>query len=150
MSRCIGITKTGKKCRAPVKEERECKYYCCKAHEPYNMDFFQMGCFICGESEFKKGIELEHLKCGHVLHKSCYTEWFIEHSTYQSKVCMICRNEVYSKSVEEEEVKEYKKNKKGVKKKVIKDDARHILNVIQSIQKKKDTEVNLEFPLKSI
>ncbi len=63
---------------------------------------------------------------------------------------MICRNEVYSKSVEEEEVKEYKKNKKGVKKKVIKDDARHILNVIQSIEKKKDTEVNLDFPLKSI
>ncbi len=145
MNRCIGITKTGKKCRAPVKEERECKYYCCKAHEPFNMDFFEMGCFICGESEFKKGSDLVHLKCGHVLHKPCYTEWFIEHSTYDSKVCMICRNEVHKKI--EEEMKDFVKNKKGVIKSVFK--VGHCMSMSDKILERivdENKPVVLEFP----
>jgi hypothetical protein len=147
MNRCIGITKSGKKCRAPVQEGRECKFYCCKSHEPFNMDFFQMGCFVCCETEFKSN-ELTHLKCGHVLHKSCYTEWFLEHSTYEGRVCMICRFELYKKEGDSIEIKEFYKNKKGVKKKAeLIMNYRSFLDKIQTTQ----TEVKpllLEFPLK--
>jgi hypothetical protein len=106
-----------------------------------------MGCFVCSETDFK-GNELMHLKCGHVLHKSCYTEWFLEHSTYEGRVCMICRFELYKKEGDEVEIKEFYKNKKGVKKKGgLMMSYRSMLDKISTTQ----TEVKpivLEFPLK--
>ena len=147
MSRCIGITKTGKKCRAPIQEGRDSKYFCCKSHEPFNMDFMEMGCFVCSESEFKPN-EIVFLKCKHVLHKSCYTEWFMDHSTYKEKVCMICREEVYKKSEEKDDEREYIKTTKGVKKKKMGvDNYRNILDKIYAIKNEKK-EIHLEFPLK--
>ena len=144
MSRCIGITKTGKKCRAPIQEGRDNKYFCCKSHEPFNMDFLEMGCFVCSEREFKSN-EIVYLKCKHVLHKSCYTEWFMDHSTFKEKVCMICREEVYKKREEVE--KEYMKSTKGVKKKMKMESYRSILDKIYETKNEK-REIHLEFPLK--
>ena len=143
MSRCISITKTGKKCRAPIQEGCNSKYFCCKSHEPFNMDFIEMGCFICSERDLKPN-EIVFLKCKHVLHKSCYMEWFMDHSTYQDKVCMICRNEVYKKR---EDMKEYTINSKGVKKNVKMGNYRNILESIFATKDEKK-EIHLEFPLK--
>ena len=121
MNRCIGYTKTEKKCRAPVSETRENKYFCCKNHEPFNMDFFKDGCFICSDTEIDKK-ELKLLKCGHIMHQPCFEEWLKDHSTYDGRICLVCRYEIDKRNdqfdVIDIPIKNWVINAKGVKKSV--------------------------------
>jgi hypothetical protein len=111
MNRCIGYTKTGKKCRAPLKGDR--KYFCCESHKPYNKEIVEEeGCCICSENDFKKG-ELRMYRCGHAVHKECYQEW-LKFSTYKEPVCMVCREPI-EKKLEKKINEEYDINEKGVK-----------------------------------
>ncbi len=111
LRRCIGYTKNGKKCRSIINGEREDKFFCCDGHRPYNMEIFEQGCCICSEVNYGKG-DLSMFRCGHVVHKKCYKEW-LEHSTYESRICIFCRYEIDKK--EQIEESEWIRNVKGVK-----------------------------------
>ena len=114
MNRCIGYTKTGKKCRAPLKEGF--KYFCCENHKPYNKEIVEEdGCCICSETDFGKG-ELRMYRCGHAVHRECYQEW-LKFSTYKESVCMVCREPI-EKKLEKKINLEYDINEKGVKTKL--------------------------------
>ncbi len=111
MNRCIGYTKTGKKCRAPLKGDK--RYFCCDNHKPYNKEIIEEdGCCICSENDFKRG-ELKMYRCGHAVHKECYQEW-LKFSTYKEAVCMVCREPI-DKKMEKKVNEEYDINGKGVK-----------------------------------
>ena len=88
--RCNGYTKTNKKCRNIIKENQN--FYCCKDHEPYNMDIFQNGCFICSEN-INSSKELIYFKCKHIVHRTCYNEW-LKYSKYDNPICILCRKEI--------------------------------------------------------
>ena len=90
INRCNGYTKTGKKCRSKLIEKE--KFYCCKNHEPLNMDIFNSGCFMCCEN-VESTKELIYFKCKHIVHRKCYDEW-IGYSNYTNPICMICRKEI--------------------------------------------------------
>ena len=90
INRCNGYTKNGKKCRSKLTEKE--KFYCCKNHEPHNMDIFSSGCFMCCEN-IESTKELIYFKCKHIVHRKCYDEW-TEYSNYSNPICMICRKEI--------------------------------------------------------
>ena len=41
--------------------------------------------------------EIIYFPCKHAFHKPCYDEW-LNFSTYENNICMICRNEVFQES----------------------------------------------------
>lgn len=89
-SRCIGYSKNNKKCRTRFKKSAN-KYFCCKLHEPINMEIFTEGCIMC--SEKIPANEIVILRCKHAFHKNCLSEWFI-YSTYNTLNCPLCRKEL--------------------------------------------------------
>jgi hypothetical protein len=89
VNRCHGYTKNNKKCRAKTSNN---KLFCCTAHEPINNDIILDGCFICSEN-IETTNEIIYFNCKHAFHKPCYMDW-IMFSTYETPICMICRNEV--------------------------------------------------------
>ncbi len=95
MNRCIGYTKTNKKCRNILKNAKY-NYFCCEEHLPYNIDILEDGCFLCMETNLKKE-DLKMLKCKHLVHNSCFEEWK-NHSTYDEDICIICRRELVNKN----------------------------------------------------
>jgi len=88
-NRCIAITKNNKKCRAKINKD---SFFCCPSHEPYNIDLFEKGCFMCME-KIEKSSEIIYFECKHLFHKPCYLEW-LTYSTYEKPICLICRNDV--------------------------------------------------------
>ncbi len=119
MNRCIGYNKNKKRCRAPISVSRENQLFCCKSHEPFNMEIFEDGCFICGETEIKRE-EYKMAQCGHLLHKECHDKW-LEHSVYSEDVCYMCRQEV-KKKIEMNQERKWIRTTKGVKKSIDNDD----------------------------
>ena len=105
-NRCNGYTKTGKKCRTLIKEIG--KFYCCKNHEPINVEILSSGCFICCEN-IENTRELIYFKCKHVVHRTCYDSW-LEYSNYDNPICIICRKEINICNT----LEDTKKNKKKV------------------------------------
>ena len=110
-NRCSGFTKTGKRCRAKIDED---KFYCCKEHEPYNMEIHTDGCFMCTDN-ITSSKELIQFKCKHVVHRCCYNEW-IKYSNYNVPICMLCRGELKHNTdnyeINDDIPIEYKNNKK--------------------------------------
>lgn len=88
INRCIAITKNYKKCRAITKNNN---LFCCDNHLPINKEIINDGCFICME-KITKSNELIYFNCKHVFHKPCYNEWLL-YSTYETSICLICRND---------------------------------------------------------
>ncbi len=99
-NRCIGLTKTNKKCRAIIKNN---EIFCCKEHYPFNTDLIEDFCFICQE-KVEKSNDILFLKCRHAFHKPCFIEW-LQYSTYENPICLFCRSVVFKNQREE------KKNK---------------------------------------
>ena len=124
-NRCNGYTKTGKKCRTKLIEKGQ--FYCCKNHEPHNMDIFSSGCFMCCEN-IESTKELIYFKCKHIVHRKCYDEW-TEYSNYSNPICMICRKEVHNNNVNINII-DSKKNKNKV---VIKQDYNNNIDYINNI-----------------
>ena len=93
VNRCIGIMKNGKKCRTRLRINQY--LFCCEGHKPLNSEIIEDGCFCCMEKiiNHKDGI---FFKCKHLVHKSCFLEWSKNNSTYETPICLICRNEVYN------------------------------------------------------
>ena len=120
-NRCNGYTKTGKKCRTKLTEKG--KFYCCKNHEPHNMDIFSTGCFMCCEN-IESTKELIYFKCKHIVHRKCYDDW-TRYSNYSNLICMICRKEVHNNNIIDS-----KKNKNKV---VIKQDYNNNIDYINNI-----------------
>ncbi len=89
-NRCSGFTKSGKKCRAKIEEEN--KFYCCKDHEPFNIEIHSEGCFMCTDN-ITSSKELIQFKCKHAVHRCCFNEW-IKFSNYNKPICLICREEI--------------------------------------------------------
>jgi hypothetical protein len=134
--RCIGYSKNGKKCRAIINGNREDNFFCCDAHRPYNMDLFDTGCCICSTMEYGKG-EVKMFRFGHVVHKKCYDEW-LQHSTYESRICFICRYEIDKKNEVQEDMDGIRwiKTKKGVKVPSKKRNGNVTLDLIESFKSK--------------
>lgn len=95
MSRCPAFTKNGKKCRS--KRLLINNLFCCTDHIPLNKEIIENGCFMCMEI-IKAPKDLIYFKCKHTFHKECYIEW-LQYSTYEEPICMICRNVVFKKSI---------------------------------------------------
>jgi len=109
MSRCQAYNKNDNKCRAPLKNN---VLFCCQAHEPINKEIIE-SCFLCME-KIENGNEIIYFRCKHAFHKPCYQEWLLE-STYETPICLICRNVVLNNNNIEEE--KQKNKKKVIKKK---------------------------------
>jgi len=105
MNRCIGFTKNNHKCRNKTKNN---DLFCCEKHKPLNNEIFENGCFICMEKVNDKN-EIIYFKCKHVVHKPCYNEW-LEFSTYDTPICIICRSNTFKKEKE----KKFKKSLKVI------------------------------------
>lgn len=103
MNRCPSKTINNKRCRAIIKDNN---LFCCKGHEPINKDIIDNGCFMCME-KIEKSNDILFLKCNHAFHKSCYFEW-LQFSTYENPICIICRSEVFQKKEKEIKKKEVK------------------------------------------
>ena len=101
MNRCIFI-KNNKQCRAKTKNNN---LFCCKSHEPINSEIVTDGCFICMD-KIEKSNEILYFKCNHAVHKPCYTKW-LDFSTYNENICIICRTITCSNS-KENKIKKYK------------------------------------------
>jgi hypothetical protein len=130
--RCIGF---GKKlrCRARIAEGRENSYFCCKDHEAFNMDFFTDGCCMCLEKDLPRK-DIKMLRCGHVIHYPCYLEW-LSFSTYENKICIVCRKEVEKKKQEGDKIVgnlTIKPN--GVKEQIEEGDGYYIYDYIQQLK----------------
>ena len=90
-SRCIGYTKNNKKCRTRFKKSAN-KFFCCKDHEPLNMELFTDCCIMCSE----KVVDIKEvvvLRCNHAFHKNCLMEWY-QYSTDDILNCPLCRKEL--------------------------------------------------------
>ena len=90
-NRCAGHTASGKKCRTRLREGQY--MYCCEAHQPFNKDCLEDGCFCCTEKMVNHKDAL-HFRCGHVVHRECYYEW-MRSSDLEEPICMVCRSEVW-------------------------------------------------------
>ena len=101
MSRCQAFNKNNRKCRTLLNSNL---LFCCSAHEPINKEIME-SCFMCME-KIECGNEIIYFRCKHAFHKQCYKEWLSE-STYDTPICMICRNEVLKTTI--------KKDKKIIK-----------------------------------
>ncbi len=108
VNRCIGITKNGKKCRTRLRKNQY--LFCCENHKPLNSEIIEDGCFCCMEKiiNHKDGI---FFKCKHLVHKSCFVEWSKNNSTYETPICLICRNEVYNHNKSKEKTLPYNNDK---------------------------------------
>lgn len=126
INRCNGYTKTGKKCRSKLIEKGQ--FYCCKNHEPHNMDIFSSGCFMCCEN-IENTKELIYFKCKHIVHRKCYESW-LEFSNYSKPICMICRKEINNNDIHNSICHDSKKNKNKV---VIKEDYNNKIDYINNI-----------------
>ena len=93
INRCLGYTKSNKKCRAKINKDA---FFCCSSHEPYNIDVFEKGCFMCMEKIYCNSNDIIFFKCKHVIHRKCYDEWITFSKKNESPICIICRKEVYS------------------------------------------------------
>ena len=102
----MGYNKYKKICRAKTNNS---SYFCCKEHQALNMDLIEDGCFMCCE-KIESRSELLLFHCNHLLHKKCYEEW-LKYSTYDEKICILCRQEI---SRENKNINQIK-NKKKVK-----------------------------------
>lgn len=89
VNRCHGYTCTNKKCRAKTKDN---ELFCCKSHEPINNDIIEK-CFMCMD-KINDTNEIIYFPCKHAFHKPCYEDW-LNFSTYENNICIICRNEVF-------------------------------------------------------
>lgn len=98
--RCIAINKNNKKCRTKIQDNQ---FFCCENHYPINKDIILNECFICNE-KITNSKEILYLKCKHAFHKPCYVEW-LEYSTYNNPICLICRTDIFKKP------NEFRKNK---------------------------------------
>jgi hypothetical protein len=127
INRCNGYTKTGKKCRSKLPEKE--KFYCCKNHEPLNMDIFSSGCFMCCEN-VESTKELIYFKCKHIVHRKCYDDW-TGYSNYSNPICMICRKEINNNVVNNNIV--FNDSKKNKNKVVIKEDYNNNIDYINNI-----------------
>ena len=108
VNRCIANTKNNKKCRAKVNNlKNNYKFFCCESHLPINKEIIENGCFICME-KIENLTEIIYFKCKHLFHKPCYLEW-LTYSTYESPICLICRDNVIVNKDEHLFVKRYKK-----------------------------------------
>ena len=106
-NRCIAITKNNKKCRAKVNNlKNNYKFFCCEGHLPVNKEIIQNGCFMCME-KIEKSTEIIYFKCKHLFHKPCYFEW-LTYSTYETPICLICREVVIVNKNDYLLVKRYK------------------------------------------
>jgi len=92
MDRCIAFNNKNKRCRAKLNNNQ---FFCCENHKPINENIIEDGCFICCE-KFNSINDLYYFKCKHIVHKQCYDEW-LKYSNYSTKICMICRGEVFKK-----------------------------------------------------
>lgn len=99
MNRCLAININNKRCRAKTENNQ---LFCCEKHKPINKEIINEGCFMCME-KINKSNELLYLKCRHAFHRDCYIEW-LNYSTYEEPVCIICRRIAFSK-------KDYEKQK---------------------------------------
>ncbi len=148
MNRCIGYTKTNKKCRNLLKNAKY-KHFCCNDHLPYNIDILEDGCFLCMENNLKRE-DLKMLRCKHLIHKPCYEEWK-KHSTYDEDICIICRQEVVKKNNNNNgEEKGYIINSKKVKILTNKEDYNFVFQFIDDkyneyLKNEKLNKGNLEF-----
>ena len=115
MNRCIGFNKNNNKCRAIVKNST---LFCCKSHEPLNVELLKNGCFICMD-EITDKKEFLLFKCNHIVHKPCYMEWLNDYSTYENPICMICRQDTFQKI----------KKEKILKKKILYNNFYKIINI---------------------
>jgi len=102
MNRCISI-RNNKQCRAKTKNNN---LFCCTKHEPINRELIENGCFMCME-KIEKSTEILYFKCHHAVHKPCYIDW-LEFSTYEEPICMICRNVAFPRRDEIKKDKKYK------------------------------------------
>ena len=100
MNRCIAYNINNNKCRLKIHDNQ---LFCCESHYPINKDIIEQGCFICYQKEFKSN-ELIYLKCKHAFHKECYQEW-LEHSTYETPVCILCLRIVFTHLKEKKQFK---------------------------------------------
>lgn len=89
--RCIAINKNNKKCRAKTNNN---SFFCCSSHEPINKELLEEECFLCTEKVLIPD-DIIYFKCKHIFHKSCYNEW-LRFSTYEERICLICRNIVFN------------------------------------------------------
>lgn len=91
MNRCPSINKNNRRCRSKLKND---SLFCCSKHEPINNEIIKDGCFLCME-KIENPNDILFFKCKHAFHKPCYIDW-LNYSTYSDKICMICRNNIYS------------------------------------------------------
>jgi hypothetical protein len=98
MDSVSNIRKAPNRCNAYTNSERKCRaklfgnnLFCCKNHEPINKDIIEDGCFICHEIVNNTN-DIIYFNCKHAFHKPCYYEW-LEYSTYETPICLICRND---------------------------------------------------------
>jgi hypothetical protein len=125
MNRCIAYNKNNKKCRAKIENN---KLVCCDAHLPINKEIITEGCFICFE-KMTNTTDLVYLRCCHAFHKDCYAEW-LHYSTYDTAVCILCLNEVFTSKNDENDKKMNEKILEKLKKN---NDKIEILNKINKI-----------------
>lgn len=96
VDRCVGYTKSGKKCRTRLRKNQY--LFCCEDHKPYNKEILVDGCFCCTDKiiNHKDAILF---KCKHLVHKSCYLDWAKgESNTYENPICIICRKSVFNEN----------------------------------------------------
>jgi hypothetical protein len=104
INRCIAINKNNKRCRAKNKNN---SLFCCESHYPINTDIITDGCCMCLE-KISNSNDILYFQCKHAFHKPCYKEW-LEYSTYESSICLICRSNIYK---EQKLEKKLEKNNK--------------------------------------
>jgi hypothetical protein len=100
INRCVAINKNNKRCRAKTKNN---ELFCCESHCPINKELVTDGCFICNEN-IEKTTEIIYFNCKHAFHKPCYNEW-LEYSTYDTPICLICRDIVVKNKLPEKKQK---------------------------------------------
>ena len=119
INRCIAINKNNKKCRAKLNNN---EIFCCISHYPINKELITEGCFMCSE-KINKPSEIIYFTCKHAFHKSCYIEW-LEYSTYDEPICLICRN-IVIKSKKVDLIRKKKNN--------IETDITPLINIVNEI-----------------
>lgn len=92
IKRCIAYNKRGKRCRTRLSENN--KYFCCEKHIPPNYETIKESCYICSNE-----LKIENmiiLRCNHIHHIGCLSEWFQMTSesdnTFQ---CPLCRQDIF-------------------------------------------------------
>jgi hypothetical protein len=99
--RCLGLNKYNKRCRKKLNDNQQ--YYCCKNHQPINLNQNnKIDCFCCCEEVEPN--KLWNMKCGHSFHKDCMKQWFNKFSENKETndyihekdfQCPLCRKNIY-------------------------------------------------------